>query len=396
MSKKDYTGRDNGRTVIASGRGYRAGRLAGRQRSRQRLARLIIIVGLTVAALLFAGISLLMRDFGDGPAEAGMPVEGGAIVMTVFDEEGALSQLLVLLPAGEDGYRVFTLLPRTVVEAPGYGFVRLDEALATGGQPLLDEALAALFETGISGHVEFDYAVLSYLASRATTINFPVERPLATADGSIELAAGDNLVGAGRALEILKAAAADGADGPRLQALYFRGLHEALAALPKVERQAAATGFAERVKSDIGSGEVVSLAVALLEPKGLAGLWPLPVTLVEGGSWYLEPVPGQLQAIIGASAGARTLLEVRNGTTGAGVVEAAASRLEPLGFELSLIPDVSGVEFEYTQIRCGSEVLRQGSQVREALGRGTIIKDDNLEKNRITVIIGRDLVSAGP
>lgn len=396
MSRKDYTGRDSGGAGSASGRGYRAGQLASRRRSQQRLARLIIVFGLLAAALLFAGITLLMRQTGSGPAEAVMPAVGGAIVMSGTDEEGALSQLLVLLPAGEDGWQVFTLLPRTVVEVPGYGFVRLDDALADGGKPLLDEALASLFGTGISGHIEFDYAALSLLVSRTAAINFSASQPLATVDGSVELAAGDNPAGADRALDILRAAPGDASAGPELQALFFRGLHDALAALPEAERQAAATDFAERVKSDISSGEVVSLAALLLGSKGATGIWPLPVTLVEGGSWYLEPVPAELQAIIGGGAGTRTLVEIRNGTSAAGVVEAAAARLEPLGFELSLIPDASGVEFDYTRINCGSEALKQGNSVQEALGRGTIIKDDNLEKNRITVIIGRDLVSAGP
>lgn len=398
MKKKDSTDRHStaGGTRLrpAVGSGYRSGRLAGRRRSRQRLARLLIVAGLAAAVLLFAGITFFMRGFGDGPVQAGAPVEGGAVVMTGRDDAGALSQILVLLPGGQEGYRVFTVMPRTVAEVPGYGFMRLDEALATGGQPLLEEALSGLFEAPVSARVEFDYGALEVLASRVATINFPVGQPWAAADGSVALAAGDNPAGADQALEILKAAVSDGAAGPGLQALFYQGLREALAGLPEDERRAAAAAFAGQVSSDIGAGEVASLAEALLEPEGLAGVWPLPVTLVGGGSWYLEPVPAQLKAITGAAAGAETLLELRNGTTVAGAAEAAAEQLQLPGFSISLVPGISEVEFAHTQIRCGSEALKQGNQVREALGRGTIIKDDNLEKNAITVIIGRDLAGA--
>jgi hypothetical protein len=56
--------------------------------------------------------------------------------------------------------------------------------------------------------------------------------------------------------------------------------------------------------------------------------------------------------------------------------------------------ETSGVNFEFTQIRYGSDAAHEGNSVRELLGTGTLIKDDFLENNQIIVIIGLDLASS--
>lgn len=355
---------------------------------------MIMIAGVLVALALFAGISFFLRDRGAVLAEAVPAAEGGAIVVTGTDAEGALDQMLVLLPAAEGGWRLITIPSRTVMDAPGHGFMLAADIFRTGGEPLLAESVAGLLGTPVGGYIGFDHAFPGFLASPADTINLRTERALATADGEVILEAGDNPASAGRAVDILAAATADDKDGPRIQALFYQGLRDALAALPAGERQALEDGLAGSVKTNMGAGAADVLAAQLLNPGAVVAL---PVTLSGGDPWFWEPDPAALEALVaGGDISPSVTIEIRNGTSAAGAVEATAARLEPLGIPQSLVPGDSGVEFEYTQIRCGSEALKEGSRVRETLGGGTIIKDDNLEKNQIAVIIGKDLVFTGP
>ena len=92
--------------------------------------------------------------------------------------------------------------------------------------------------------------------------------------------------------------------------------------------------------------------------------------------------------------GAAIIIEIQNGTEAAGEVEAAGDKLAPLRYTITLKTDPSGVDFDVTQIRTGSEALAAGNRVRDLLGRGTVIKDDYMEKRQITVIIGKDMTLA--
>ncbi len=358
---------------------------------------MIIFAGLALSIAAFATIFWLERSRGAQDIAVGYQAyEGGAVLLAGVDPEGALNQVLVLAPEDEGGYSIYTIPARTIVATSSAGFQRLDAIMADGGPGPLADTVAGLLQIPIGRYAVFNDQTLEKAAGKAEIINFRADQPLETAGGEIRLAAGDNLVAPDTALSWLKASVADPQAGPTIQALFFRGLSQALASVPEEEMDPLAAELAGTMDSNLGPGELAALIVSVVGSGRQPGVWPLPVRYAGGEDWYFEPVPDQVSALVqGSSAGALFDLEVRNGTETTGLVEAAAAKLAPLRYNISQNPAPSEVNYDHTQIRCGSEALAECKVVRDTLGAGTIIKDEFLDERRITVIIGRDMVPAG-
>lgn len=400
MRKRGYTVKRSRRYSPGGGYGstpgYRRRRLQQRQRARKRrLAAAIMTGGIILSVVLFLAVFWVVRfrSSANSSDPGAAPIDTGQnIIMTAKDESGRLSQILVVVPGQQGGYSVYTIPPRTLADTPGYGFQRLDAVPDLGGQQLLDQTLANLLQVPIRYHVSFDYGAVELAANEAGTINFKADQAMATADQSITFNQGDNPTGAKRALQYLKASVNDGQAGPRIQALFYLGLHDAFVGKPELDRRNFARQLLQHIDTDMGDG-FVDLFVNMTTAGQPFGVWPLPVKMSGSGTtWYLEPEPDQLQVLMtGTPQDAGINLEIRNGTSTQGVVEAAATKLAPLRYNITINPEPSGVAFDNTQIRCGTEALKQGNAVHDVLGKGTIIKDETMEKQQIIVIIGGDL-----
>ncbi|MHB1360978.1 MAG: LCP family protein [Thermoleophilia bacterium] len=410
MKKNDYTFKNSLKRSDRRRRGYslpsesgfRKARLTAQHRlRRRRTTRYILISGVVISLLMFVTVFMTVRNRGSSAATADAgPVSpgSGTVIITGNDDEGRLSQLAVLVPESDGGFGLFTIPARTVSDTPGHGFQELDHITALGGQELLDQTVANLLQVPIQYHINLDYGVLDLALAQAGTINFRTDRAqdLSAAAPPVHLTAGDNPTSAQNAMTYLKASAADGLDGPRVQSLFYQGLRDSLALKTEVERRGLAALVFQRVQTDMDEGEFTDLILSITAPGRPFGTWPLPVKIaVTGRDWYLEPVPAEIETLMtGNSRDASIALEVRNGTETPGLVEAAADRLAPLRYTMTQQPDPSGVNFDSTQIRVGSDVLAAGNRVRDALGVGTIIKDDYMEKRQIIVIMGRDITLA--
>ncbi len=353
-----------------------------------------MIAGIAAATAAFAAIFLLARSRGGGQAAppAAAPGTGGVIV-TGSSPGGKLSQILLVSPDGRGGYSVYTLPARTVADTPGHGFQQLGAALGLGGQPLLDQTVANLLQAPVRYHLSFDWGVLEYLAGQAGTIDFKSDRPLSSTDGAVSLAAGDNQESPDEAISYLNDSADDGGAGPQIQALFYRGLLGGIAGKPGLDRRSLARDLYGRVKTDMSEDSFVSLFTAMTGPGRPSGVWPLPVKQAGSGqSWYLEPEPDELAALLsGSPVNSAFSLEIRRGTAGQALAGAAAARLAPLRFTMVPAASQPGVGFDNTQIRCGSDAIGPSNQIHDLLGKGTVIKDDTLQKRQIIVIIGSDL-----
>lgn len=365
-----------------------------RQARRRRAARAILIGGVVLSAVLFVGVFWLVKSREPAGSSGGAPpaIDSGVILVAGRDEAGAWSQFLVVVADGRE-YRVYTVPPRTVIDVPGLGFQQAGKILDLGGQLLLDEAVSNLLNIPVGSHLFFDQGAIDLAAEQAGTVNFRTGRPLSTADGAVSLPAGENPMGSSRAVALFKASVADAQAGPQLQALFYQGLRDALAARTEPDRLALAEQLARRVDTDLDEETLTNIFMDMTAPGRGVVVQPLPVRVSGAGpSWYLEPVPDQIEALLsGSGQSTAVAVEIRNGNGQTGAVEAAASRLAPLNYSLSLQAEASGVVFDYTQIRCGSEALKEGERIRSVLGKGTLIKDEYLEKQQIIVIIGRDL-----
>lgn len=406
MKKNDYTFSNNPRRSqrrrregsFGSGPGYRKARLSERQRQkRRRLISFILIAGVVAATLVFVGVFLLVRGRASSADTAGPPSgdSPGTVIMTGIDDSGRLSQLAVLAPEGQGGFSLYTIPPRTIADTPGYGFQQLDRVPELGGQELLDQTVANLLKLPIQYHVRFTYPDLETAVGPAGTVNFKTDRArnLAGPEGPIQLTVGDNAASPQLAMAILKASVTDGQDGPQVQSLFYQGLRDALSVKPEADRRNMARLLAGRVKTDMDEEKFVDLFTAATAAPGSFSCWPLPASLGGSGDrWFLEPVPAEIEALVtGGSEDKAFNLEIRNGTEQPGVVEAAAERLAPLRYNTTTQTAPTGVDFDETQIRVGSEALTAGNRVLNLLGKGSIIKDEYMEKRQIIVIMGKDL-----
>lgn len=375
--------------------GYRAQRLSERrQKRRRRSARFILVSGVIIAAAGFAAVFWLVRPEGSGNVQGQLGaalVENSVVIAVGRDGNGAVSHILAVVP-GEKGYSLYTIPARTLVDVPGHGFQQIGMVMDLGGEPLLDRVVENLLKLPVSRHIQFSQETVNMAAEQAGTLSLRAERPLATADGAVSLAAGDNPVASSRALAILSASFNDSQSGPLLQALFYQGLRDSLSLRSEQDRRSFAAMLARRVDTDLGSDAFTDIFIDLTTAGRAVSVQPLPVrTAGSGASWYFEPLSGQIEALMSRAPGAAISLEVRNGTGQSGVTEAAAAKLAALNFTTAVQAEASGVNYDYTQIRCGSEALAEGEQVRGILGKGTLIKDEYLEKHQIIVIIGRDL-----
>lgn len=407
MKKKDYTFKNSPKRsqrrrhssfTFVRKPGYRSARLSSRQQEkRRRLATRIMLAGIVFAVLIFLAVFLQVRSRGE--SEAAPEISGGdgsgTVIITGSDESGGLSQLALMVPEEQGGFSLYTIPARTIADTPGFGFQQLDRVIELGGQQLLDQTVANLLQVPVQFHIQLAYPTLEIATEQAGSINFRADRPLAmaVAGETINLAAGDNPTGAQRAVALLKASSADGQTGPKIQTLFYQGLRDSLSLKSEADRRALAGLLAKRLETDLDEEAFVDLFLAITTPGRSFGIWPLPVRIAGAGAgWYLEPLPAEIEMLMtGNSQDAAITLEIHNGTDTAGIVEAAAERLAALRYSTSLQTDPSGVDFDNTQIRVGSEALAAGARVRDILGKGIVIKDEYMGKRQITVIIGRDI-----
>ncbi|MHB1391215.1 MAG: LytR C-terminal domain-containing protein [Thermoleophilia bacterium] len=407
MKRKDFTSRSKSgygprrvRGMSPAEPGFRSRRLvAGRHGKRRQLTRMILITGAVAAVVLFVVVLFTVRSRGAGDV-ASPAADGGSgnIIMVVKDDAGKLTQLMVITGGAESGFSMYTIPARTVADVPGQGFQQLDQVYGSAGPPALDQAVADLLQIPIQFHVIFTYPTLQMLAAQPGSMNFKTDRALTLNSGPgnsgpVTIPVGKNPMDAAVAVEMLQAAVADNRDGPRVQAVFYQGLHDALATRSDPDRRTLASELLKRVETDMNEGDFQERFVTMTTPGSVFVARSLPVKVMgTGAAWYFEPLIGDVrQLVAGSPQDATDQLQIQNGTDVKGLVEAAAAKLEPLCFSTRLVTDPSGVSFDFTQIRCGSDALAAGSRIRDMLGGGTIIKDESLEKKQIIVIIGKDL-----
>lgn len=409
MRRQDFTARSKSgygprytRSPSQTEPGFRSRRLAaGRDGKRRQLTRMILVTGAIAAVVVFIGVLLSVRTRGSGTGDTQSLADAagsGNVILVGKDEAGKLIQLMVLTGEAEGGFSMYSIPTRTVADVPGQGFQQLDKLYEAAGLQALDQAVADLLQIPVQYHILFTYPVVELVAEQPGSLNLKTDRPLTMNSGpgntgSVTIPAGENPTGSSMAMGLLQAAVSDNRDGPRVQAVFYQGLHDALVTRSEPDRKAFASQLLKRVETDMDEGDFVEQFVAVTTPGRAFVSRSLPVKAVgAGAAWYFEPVIGDVEVLVaGSPQDAAYQLQIQNGTEVQGLVEAAAAKLDSLRYSTQLKTDPSGVSFDYTQIRCGSDALAAGNRIRDILGSGTIIKDDYLEKKQIIVIIGKDL-----
>lgn len=324
-------------------------------------------------------------------ANAGDGDSNGNTVLVVKDDQGQASQILFIVSEGSGSRSLYVIPSRTIIEAPGSGFQEVGAMLQAGGSEALMQSLADLFQSPVDNYAELGEEALSEAVDRAGIINFKSDQTIELADG-VTLDAGDNMTSSKSTMSYLEAARDNPQYWPQVQVMFYTGLLEALSAKTDHERSEAASAIADKMKGDLGKSRMAQMWFDLINPDQPAGVILLPVTVAgSGDEWYYEPLPDQIQSMIkGGDLNSSYNLEVRNGTGTAGIAEDAAAKLEPLRYNMTVDPETSEVNYDYTQVRCGSDALDQCNNVQGYLGLGTVIKDELLDKNEIILILGND------
>lgn len=360
-------------------------------------------MAIIIAGIILAGMGFVIGSRISGGNEPQAPEsergasEAANVMVSMRGTEGLQEHVLVALREDEGGYTVITIPVRTVVESQSAGFRRLDILYDEEGRGAVAEAIEGLLGVTLNNYVDVEKEALAEAAGTVETINLATETPVNGSEGQELLAAGDNPRSASAALELLDASLADPVGGSAVQAAFFKGLRDAMASMQEPGRDEQISQLAGSLASDLDEEELAALITTLVDPQQSFGLWPLPVTRSgNGDDWYYEPVISQMEALVQGSNLAQIYrLEVHNGTETQGIVESAAAKLEPLRYNISLDTETSGVNYDHTQVRCGSNALAECDRVVEELGTGTIIKDEYLDSRQIIVIIGMDLAPDG-
>lgn len=360
-------------------------------------------MAIIVTGVVLAGLGFVIGSRISGGSESGEPRPAPAqapasnVIISVRGPEGLLQHVLIALKDDDGGYTLISVPARTIVDSPDVGFTRLDSLYNEEGRGAVAASIENLLSITLDHYVETDRETLASAAEQVEVITFSTEAPVSDSSGQELLTAGDNPTAASTALELLDASVTDAGSGSAIQAAFFSGLRNAVAAAQEPGRGELMTRLTQTLSSDLDESELTSWIAALTGSQQGFGLWPLPVTAGGSGEdWYYEPVLSQIEALIqGSNLAQEYRLEIQNGTETQGLVEAAAAKLEPLRYNISLDTEVSGVHYDHTQVRCGSDALGECDRVVEALGAGTIIKDEYLDSRQIIVIIGMDLAPDG-
>ena len=362
----------------------------------------VLVVALGVAAVRF----WTGRHSTPAPRLAGLQPEGPAQRTWLLVGTGPQAGWLTLLGADDAGERAFVLdlPPSSLAVVSGYGSLRLSQALAVGGEPLVASAVSGLLGIALDHTLQLSDQALQGLfdgAGGLTVDPGPPPRP-SHLDGRALIAyiAGSGPTG-GPPDELARGGRRNRVWASLLARYRIQDGGAALGQLVAGHASAAAgapTGAEGFFTSLVAPGE------------GGTSFAELPVTPagVRAGGPAYRPDAAAVQAVVqqhlagSRLTGARLFgrrLEILNGTGAPAALRRAALLLVPHGFPIVRQADASRSDYAMTQIvvYSGSEAARRAADdIRSTLGAGKIVVSGNMPGAvDVTVILGRDFEIGG-
>jgi hypothetical protein len=315
-----------------------------RRRKRRRFWLLTLPVSIVVLGLV-VGAGALLRDTqhgsGSGAAKQGA-LAGSPTGTVLLGHRAADGTVDLVMVAGADravkkGSVLF--LPTTLqVQAPSLGVQSLRDVARLGDETLLRTSAANLLGVSMPDAVLLDDGGLAAALAPARTLTLDVRSPIRTADGSVNLPVGRQVVSAADAARIMSMPPASGKESDRIAA-----------------GQAVMAAWAPTLTTAADS-QAVAAAVPTLAPFLAVTPAELTVdTLVTnptgtGAAEKDQPVPAETLKTVKTDfpdavlvpAGDRTTLEILNGTGAVGVAKTPAECAVPAGFDVRLTGNVPG------------------------------------------------------
>ncbi len=315
-----------------------------RKRKRRRFWLLTLPVSIVVLGLV-VGAGALLRNV-QHESGSGSPPQGalassptGTVLIGHKAADGTVD-LAMVAGAGhgvKQGSVLF--LPTTLqVQAPSLGVQSLRDVARLGDETLLRTSVSNLLGVSMPGVVLLDDAAFAAALAPAKSLTLDVRSPIRTADGSVNLPVGRQVVSAADAARILSMPPASGKEADRIAA-----------------SQAVMAAWAPTLRTPANS-QAVAAAVPALAPFLAVTPAKLTVdTLVTnptgtGADQKDQPVAAETLQTVKSDFrdsmlvpdGNRTTVEILNGTGAVGVAKTPAECAVPAGFEVQLTGNVPG------------------------------------------------------
>lgn len=403
--------------------GPRRAALDHRRKERRKKLTTRGTLGAVAATLLGVGLVLVVaREVRDPapptPAPSTTAIQDDAVttllVGTKQDEQGGDGRavwltLLTRDPDKETGSVIY-IPAHTAVEVPGRGLQGLDDALKTGGLPLLLLTTENLLDVTIDQYLELSDAdaglVFDELGPLSVDVPAEVRVPVGPSQARILLGQGPQRLSSPFLVHLLYTVGVDGDDielGSRHLAFwdaFFEGYEP-----EQIEAAFEASGGA-LAKSDVAPQKLASFftALAAAEPAGRV-LRVLPVTPLEvpNNRLYVtdeDEVRSFMDEVVGAVPGVEDEIRVQilNGNGVPGIGQQVAQRLVGRGYRVILSGNAPRLNYAKTLVIAydsspAGQALAQ--EARDLLGVGEVqVSAQEQGIVDLTIVVGKDFLRA--
>jgi hypothetical protein len=375
---------------MADSEGYRVKRLQQRRRGRLRRWQSLLLYVLAAAVAfgaLIGALALAGRLTGD---EAPVAEDKGYLLVLTFgvDEPEGTPAALVVLRDADDRLQAWTVPRSLLLEGPQGEYVMAGDDFRHAE---FTADLGRVLRTRIDHIVHLPYTALEDIAGDerlAFTLDAPATIEVAGIGRTYENAV---RLPSRQLADVLRADGEEDEARVAFDAAVLRAVFDAAAARPKAETAAAIDAI------EVTAGGDQELLRDALEElvKGATFITRLPS---EGrtaeGQFALIPDVERIQAAITRRApdyDAEFTVLVRNGSGALGIGELVIARLAVLDVELPAPDNADSFDYRETQILAPLNGLGVAREIRAILGRGVVLRGEQLPSDTIIVVVGSDL-----
>lgn len=375
---------------MADSGGYRVKRLEERRRGKLRRRQSLVLYVLAAAVALGAvlgALALSGRITGGGGEEH--DEEGYLLAMTFgVGEPGRAAMGVLALRGAAADFSAWTLPRSLLLSGPQGEYVMAGDDFA---HPEFAADLGRVLRTPVDHLAELPLSALAELAGSERLV-FSLERPATVEVDGIGRTYEDMVrLPVDELVAVLGAGGEEDEARVAFDAALLRAVFDAAAARPQAELAASVGAVAAQAGDE---EELVRDALAELV-KGETFIGPLPAEgRVAEGQFALVPDQERIQALVTRRApgyDAKYTVLVRNGSGELGIGELVIERLAVLDVELPPPDNADSFDYRETQIQASAGSLQMAREVRAILGRGVVLRGDQLPPDTIIVVVGSDL-----
>ncbi|MCU1458375.1 MAG: transcriptional regulator, partial [Actinomycetia bacterium] len=371
-----------------------------RRRKRRRFWFLWLPASLVVVALI-VGAGVLVRDgrkHSSSPAPKAGALAGAPTPTVVIGHRASDGTVDLLMVAGANrGVRQGSVLfiPTTLqVQAPSLGVQSLRDIVRLGDVGLLRASVQNVLGVAMPDIVLLDDAGWTSAFATSKSLTLDVRSPIRTADGSVNLAVGRQVVSGPDAARIISIAPASHKESDRIAA--GQAVMEAWAPTLTDPAHAQAVATAQPAISPFLALTRAKLTIDTLVTKPTGS----------GDAQKDQPVPAETLSTVKSDFpdsrlvpdGDRTTIQILNGTGAVGVVKTPAECAVPAGFDVRLTGNLPGFGQAATLVLYHDDRMRtEADRLAATLATVKVEKSTrDLGVVDLAMVVGTDFTGCAP